>query len=147
MIAPDLTKKPPRSVRVRLGGFVILPRMLDKGRAEIAGLSGEYHYNCPLDQHFLDFVGLDPALLRVKLFDGKGDGEILRWILENSTHKRSSLEIELWSAHQDSRGPASVEQREWLQSLHKEIGIDREDITTWADLLDLDDFSSFGGEV
>ena len=31
--APDLTKQPPRSPRVRLGGCVILPRMLDKGRA------------------------------------------------------------------------------------------------------------------
>ena len=31
--APDLTQRPPRSPRVRLGGFVILPRMLDKGRA------------------------------------------------------------------------------------------------------------------
>ncbi len=30
---PDLTKFPPRSPRVRLGGYVILPRMLDKGRA------------------------------------------------------------------------------------------------------------------
>jgi len=147
MIAPDLTKRPPRSVRVRLGGFVILPRMLDKGRAEIAGLSGEYHYNCPLDQHFLGFVGVDPALLRAQLADGKGDGEILRWILENSKHKRSALEIELWSAHHDSRGPSSVEQREWFQALHKEIGIDREDIATWADLLDLDDFASFEGKA
>jgi hypothetical protein len=34
---PDLTKQPPRSARVRLGGYVILPRMLDKGRATIAG--------------------------------------------------------------------------------------------------------------
>ncbi len=30
---PDLTQFPPRSPRVRLGGYVILPRMLDKGRA------------------------------------------------------------------------------------------------------------------
>src|SRR5207249_4770630 len=42
--APDLTKRPPRSPRLRLGGYVLLPRMLDKGRAEIAGQAGEYHY-------------------------------------------------------------------------------------------------------
>ncbi len=35
--APDLTQRPPRSPRVRLGGYVILPRMLDKGRATING--------------------------------------------------------------------------------------------------------------
>ena len=134
-------------MRVRLGGFVILPRMLDKGRAEIAGSNGEYHYNCPLDQHFLNFVGLDAASLRIQLAEGKGDGEILLWILENSTHKRSALEIELWSSYHDNRGPASVEQREWFQALHKEIGIEREDIATWAELLDLDDFCSFGGKA
>ena len=33
--ALDLTQRAPRSPRVRLGGYVILPRMLDKGRATI----------------------------------------------------------------------------------------------------------------
>ena len=61
--APDLTKRPPRSPRVRLGGFVILPRMLDKGRATIAGKAGEYHFNCPLDQRFLRFAGIDAAAI------------------------------------------------------------------------------------
>ena len=50
--SPDLTKQPPRSPRVRLGGYVILPRMLDKGRATVAGKNGEYHYACPLDRRF-----------------------------------------------------------------------------------------------
>ena len=54
---PDLTKQPPRSPRVRLGGYVILPRMLDKGRATIAGKNGEYHYACPLDQQFPGICG------------------------------------------------------------------------------------------
>lgn len=145
MEAPDLTKRPPRSVRVRLGGFCILPRMLDKGRAEIAGANGEYHYNCPLDQHFLKFTGIDPLALRAQLAMGKGDGEILGWILEHSTQKHTAQEIRLWSDYHDGRGPGSVEQREWFQALQKEIGPLREDIETWADLLDLDDHVSFGG--
>ena len=41
--APDLTKQPPRSPRVRLGGYAILPRMLDKGRATLADKNGEYN--------------------------------------------------------------------------------------------------------
>jgi hypothetical protein len=55
----DLTQRPPRSARSRLGGYALLPRMLDKGRATLAGKNGEYHYNCPLDQNFLRFVGID----------------------------------------------------------------------------------------
>jgi hypothetical protein len=39
---PDPTQRPPRSPRVRLGGYVILARILDKGRAELAGTAGEY---------------------------------------------------------------------------------------------------------
>jgi hypothetical protein len=41
----DLTQRPPRSFRVRLGNYVILARMLDKGRATLAGKNGEYIYN------------------------------------------------------------------------------------------------------
>jgi hypothetical protein len=46
--APDLTKRAPRSPRCRLGGYALLPRMLDKGRAEIAWTNGEFPFNCPL---------------------------------------------------------------------------------------------------
>ena len=35
--ALDLTQRPPRSPRVRLGGYAILARCLDKGRATLAG--------------------------------------------------------------------------------------------------------------
>src|SRR5947207_14177193 len=85
--APDLTQHPPRSPRTRLGGYVILPRMLDKGRATLADKNGEYHFNCPLDQRFVTFVGIDPERLKAELAKGRGDGEILEWINANSTFK------------------------------------------------------------
>ena len=44
--APDLTQRPPRSPRVRLGGYVLLPRLLDKGRAALAGTLGEARRIC-----------------------------------------------------------------------------------------------------
>ena len=82
--APDLTQHPPRSPRIRLGGYALLPRCLDKGRATINGKNGEYHYNCPLDQRFFEFVGLDAEALKTQLQAGKGDGEILDWINQNA---------------------------------------------------------------
>jgi hypothetical protein len=48
----DLTQRPPRSFRVRLGNYVVLARMLDKGRATLAGKNGDYIYNSPTDQHW-----------------------------------------------------------------------------------------------
>jgi hypothetical protein len=142
---PDLTKFPPRSPRVRLGGYVILTRMLDKGRALLAGKHGEYHYACPLDQRFLEFTGIDPEKLKKQL--GKSDGEVLEWINANAKHKRSDAEIAAWSALAEQRAPADLESREYFNELHKAAAPKREDIATWFDLLDVDDFVSFGGKA
>ena len=73
----DLTQRPPRSMRSRLGGFVLLPRILDKGRATLAGKNGEYNYHSSTDQHLVRFLGLDLEALLEELAKGKVDGEIL----------------------------------------------------------------------
>ncbi len=145
--APDLTKQPPRSARVRLGGYALLPRMLDKGRATLAGKNGDYKYACPLDQRFLDFTGVDAAALKKQLAKGKGDGEVLKWINANSQPRRTAAEIEAWSAWQERRAPDNPEGREYFNEIHKTVAPNREDITSWADLLDVDDYASFGGIV
>jgi len=145
--APDLSKRPPRSVRVRLGGYVALPRMLDKCRATIAGTNGEYHYACPLDQRILGFAGIDLEKLKEQVALGKGDTEILAWITENSTTKPQLWEIAQWSAWLESRTPGDTDTREFFNELSGEAGKTREDIKTCADLLDLDDYVSFGGKA
>ena len=144
---PDLTQRPPRSARVRLGGYVILPRMLDKGRAMIAGKNGEYNYACPLDQRFLEFAGIDPAALKKELAAGKGDGEILQWIEKHAKNKRTEPEIAMWSDFAERRVPSDAESREFFNELHQKSAPKREDITTWFDLLDVDDYVSFGGKA
>ena len=146
--ALDLTQRPPRSPRSRLGGYALLPRMLDKGRATLVGKNGEYHYNCPLDQHILNFLGINPEKLLAELKTGKGDGEILDWITKNAKHQRSPWEIQQWSEYHDRRGPDS--DAETLQFFTEYVGKftkSREDIKTWADLLELDDLVSFGGKA
>lgn len=143
----DLTKRAPRSPRVRLGGFVILPRMLDKGRASVSSTNGEYKYNCPLDQHFLSFVGIDAQAVLEQIKAGKGDGEILAFILAHCTSKPSPQEIASWSAYQEARCPADADSRGFFQELHQKMAPSRTDVATWFDLLDLDDYASFGGAV
>ena len=143
--APDLTKQPPRSGRVRLGGYVILPRMLDKGRATINGKNGEYHYDCPMDQRFLSFVGIDAEALKKELAAGKGDGEILAWIGKNAKHQHDGSAIAAWSAQAELRAPMDVEGREYFNGIQKTAAPKREDISSWFDVLDVDDYVSFGG--
>ena len=145
--APDLTQRPPRSPRVRLGGYVILPRMLDKGRATIAGKNGEYHYACPLDQRFLGFAGIDPEALKKELEAGKGDGEILEWIEKNAKHPHSEAEIHFWSIYSEQRSPADNESRDYFNETLGKIAPKREDISTWFEMLDVDDHATFGGKA
>ena len=120
--------------------------MLDKGRAELAGKGGEYHYNCPLDQRILAFLGIDAEALKAELATGKGDGEILEWIKTNQTNKHTAANIEAWSDEQSKRGP-DAESLEFFNELLQAAGPNRTDIKTWADLLDLDDYATFGGKA
>lgn len=143
----DLTKQPPRSPRVRLGGYALLPRMLDKGRATLAGRNGEYHYACPNDEHFLEFAGIDAEALKQQLAAGMGDGEILEWIGAHAKHKHTPAEIEAWSAWVERRSPDNPESREYFNNLHKQCAPKREDIASWTELLDVDDYVSFGGKA
>ena len=148
LTSPDLSKQPPRSARVRLGGYVILPRMLDKGRATVTGKNGEYHYNCPLDQQFLNFVGIDAEALKAELAAGKSDTEILGWIQTNAKSPKARWEIDAWTTFQDRRGPDSdAETLEFFAGYVKQFTTVREDIRSWFDVLDVDDFVSFGGKA
>jgi hypothetical protein len=143
--APDLKQRPPRSPRVRLGGYVILPRMLDKGRATLARTNGDYKYACPLDQRFLEFAGINPDALKKQLAAGKGDGEILQWVRAHAKKKPAETDILAWSALQEQRAPGDVKTRQFFHELHSQAAPERDDISSWFDLLDLDDYVSFGG--
>jgi Domain of unknown function (DUF5069) len=146
---PDLTQRPPRSPRVRLGGYVLLPRILDKGRAAHAGKLGEYHYGGKgMDRHFFNFVGLDHEALKAELAKGVGDGEVLAWVNANAKHPRQPWEIAAWSNYHEQRTPDS--DAETITDFAEAVGkfsTTREDIRTWFDLLDLDDHCTFGGKA
>ena len=132
---------------MRLGGYVILPRLLDKGRATIAGKNGEYHFACPMDHRFLEFTGIDPEALKTELARGKGDTEILAWIQANAKHQRTDPEIAVWSAYAEQRGPVDADSRNYFNEIQSKAAPGRKDILTWFDLLDLDDYASFGGKA
>jgi hypothetical protein len=146
MSSIDLTQRSPRSPRVRLGGYITLPRILDKCRAQIAGKQGEYKFNCPLDQRFFKFVGIDAEAFKKQVAAGKADGEMLQWVEQNAKPSRSPSDIAAWSCGQEHRVPGDIESRDFFQGLHKQVAPHREDIVTWFDLLDVDDYASYGGK-
>ena len=144
---PDLTKAPPRSPRVRLGGYVILPRLLDKGRATIAGKNGVYQFSSPLDRRFFGFTGIRPNALMNQLATGKSDELILHWVRKSASQPRCWSEIESWSESEMRRAPSDVESRKFFNAIQERIAPGRDDIITWFDLLDVDDYVSFRGKI
>ena len=145
--ALDLTQRPPRSPRCRLGGYVTLPRLLDKGRAVIAGCNGQFIYNAPFDQHIMNFLGFDPDALLKALATGKSDSEILEWLKTNAAFQPSAWEIEQWSEFMLRRTPdGDAETLFFFFRRVSSFSRIREDIKTWMDLIDLDDLVTFGGK-
>ena len=144
----NLNQQAPRSPYTRLGGYSILPRLIDKCRADIMGEIGEYQTNCAIDQEFLTFAGIDYEALRSQLEMDKTDYEVLEWIGENAQNERSPWEISQWNQYQSQRAPAHhSESAAYFLEVLKSHNCKRGDITSWSDLLDLDDYCSFGGRA
>jgi Domain of unknown function (DUF5069) len=142
----DLTQRPPRGFRVRIGGLVILARMLDKGRATLAGKNGEYEYLTSIDEHLVRFLGFDPDALLKELATGKGDWEILQWIQANCKTPRQLWEIEAFSSSMERYAPDSdPETLAVFADYFKNFPKGREDLKTWFEVLELDDYVSYGG--
>ena len=144
----DLTQRPPRSPRVTLGGYVLLPRILDKCRATIIGKIGEFRFGTKsMDRHFLNFTGIDEAALKAEVATGKSDSEMLAWVQANAKTPREPWEVAQWSNYQLQRSPDSdAETLQFFAEAVAKFSTTREDIKTWFDLLDLDDYVTFGGQ-
>lgn len=145
MNAMHLTQRPPRSPRVRLGGYTILPRVLDKARATLAGTHGDYKFNNPLDNVLFAFGGVTADAFLTEVRTGAGDFEMLRWFQARA--RKTPQEIAAWSAWTEDFVENDVESREWLTGRIKAMDARRTDIATLFGYLDLDDFLSFGGQA
>jgi hypothetical protein len=112
LLAKDLTKEFPRSPRETLAGYVIAARAVDKCRAVLAGMGGEYHSGCPVDTLFLDFAGIPYAQFRDFVATGATDAAIADWI-QKQAKPRPRLEIIRWN--NDLRGKRLSELPDGLQ--------------------------------
>ena len=144
--APDLTRHPPRSPRTRLGGYVHLPRLIDKARAVAGGRAGDYHYPCPFDERFFSYTGLQADAFLAEVKSGKSDAELLAYVEANAKPKRHPSEIAAWSRWMEELTPTVPEKRAFFNEVHGKNAPHRHDIATWFEWLELDDFVTFGGK-
>jgi hypothetical protein len=92
----DLTKEPPRSPKVRVGGYAILGRTIDKCRALLWGNLGEYHFDCPLDNMLFSFKGIKGDDFKAFLETGASDDDIAKWVDRKGISK-SEEEKRAWN--------------------------------------------------
>lgn len=138
----DLTKEAPRSPRVRLGGYALMARMIDKGRATVRGTAGEYHFDCPVDNLLFGFKQVHGEDVRRLLESGAGDTQVLSWFNAHGAPK-SAEEVRRWSDEVEAKRPYdSPESRRWFEGECKRLGVDPQK-TTLFDYLEEDDRQTF----
>lgn len=134
----DLTKESPRSPRIRVGGYAILGRTIDKCRALVAGNIGEYHFDCPLDNTLFGFKGVKGADFKGQIENGASDQQMAEW-LDQAGEKKTIEEIKRWSDEAEKKSLYDEpEKREYFVESCKKLGLDPAKTTTF-DWLEADD--------
>lgn len=133
----DLTKTYPRSVRDQILGVVQIARAADKAKAVAHGNVGEYHYNCPMDQAVFTFLGIDHEEFLETVKNAKSDADIEAY-LRPFVARKSADEIARWNSEWLNREPEG-QSLDFFRNLRNQIAPERTDVTTWTDLLDLDE--------
>jgi hypothetical protein len=138
----DLTREAPRSPRIRIGGYGILARMADKGRAFLNGTAGEYHFDCPVDNMLFGFKGVTGAEAKPLLESGASEDQIATWLDKHGT-PRTDVEIEAWSDSVEASHPYDdPESKDWFAGECGRLGLEPK-VTTLFDYLEADDRESF----
>ena len=108
MSGPFNPKTMLRSPREKLGGYIILPRLIDKVRLHAKKLlPDDYLPNLlkgcdpetglfPFDGRFLAFTGIDPEELRKTILDSTDDQSVIQWVDQVAT-PHTAVEKEKWS--------------------------------------------------
>ena len=134
-------KRPhPRSPYEKLGGYVHLPRLIDKAKLHRKGLLNGYNYKTVgFDKHLLAFLKIDGDAFEEAVNRLEEDEKILKWLQENG-EKHSRDAMEQWNEAMISRHPDTAAKRARFNHFLKESGgAGRKDIKTYFDLIEFDE--------
>ena len=106
----DLRRGFPRSMRVRLEGYVHLARMIDKCRAVLAGTKGEYIYPCPMDDRLMEFAGITAEQFTTVVKSNQTDDGVAQWF-RHTAKPRNQAELDEWNRMMLNRGPTRRKNR------------------------------------
>jgi hypothetical protein len=134
----DLRKNFPRSMRVKMEGYVHLARMIDKCRATLAGTEGEYIYPCPMDERLLKFAGITDEEFTATVKANPTDKRVTQWFKKASIPHQQE-ELHEWNEMMLTRGPSTPDKQKYFDKLRNAVDPSRADLTAWSDLQDLEE--------
>ena len=134
----DLRSSFPRSMRVKMAGYVHLARMIDKCRAVLAGTEGEYIYPCPMDDRLMGFVGITANQFTAAVKADPSDDTVAKWFTQKAK-AHPPTEFEAWNRMMLSRGPSTPKKQKYFNKLRDAVDPSRTDLAAWADLQDLEE--------
>ena len=133
----DLSRAFLRSPKQKIAGLVHLGRMIDKGRAFKEKKLADYIYPCPLDKIILNFLRIEAENFANMTIEKKDD-EIFDWA-KKLIESKSPKELDLINEQILQRKPDSEDRLNYFKEIRNKIDPSRSDITTWVDLLDLEE--------
>ena len=135
-----MQKLRPRSPYEKLGGYVHLPRLIDKAKLHRKGLLDGYNYkNVGFDKHLLGFLKIDGDAFEEAVHRLEKDDAVLEWVQQNGV-KHSAEEIKHWNEAMISRHPDTAAKKARFNHFLKESGgAGRKDIRTYFDLIEFDE--------
>jgi Domain of unknown function (DUF5069) len=133
----DLTKDFPRSPREQLDGMRLLPRAIDKARAQLEGKLGNYtYYGCRFNLRLFNTLGVTEDEFLDAVRSASGDDAVLEWIREYVRPEPDKVEkMNDWVLHNP---PTDNEREEFLNELEK-VDPGNGSVATWTQLVDLEE--------
>jgi hypothetical protein len=126
----------PRSVHEKYLGVVQLARTIDKAKMLATGTMGEYNYDCPMDQAlFMEFTIDGKKLADIAKTGTNAD---IEGYVRPFIRKKNPAEIDRFNQETLTRKPAG-ESLKHFEDLRAKIAPSRTDVTSWPDLLDLEE--------
>jgi len=133
----DLTQDYPRSPREKLDGIMLLPRAIDKARAQWEDKLGDYNYfGCGLNDQLFEALGVSADQFLEAGRKSRSDEDIVSWIrTEVRPDPRRIQEMNELLVE----APTSKNERDSLRDAADEIDPGNESVKTWIDLIDLEE--------
>lgn len=141
VLAKDLGTEYPRSPREKLGGYVIAARCVDKCRAFLLGMNGEYNYwPCSLASQWFSFTGITPEQLKEVVATGATDEEIAAWIAGATTIKGADDILKWNNRMRDTRiSDMSLQAQQYLEEYIPKFVPKHRPVYVWFDVYDLEE--------